>query len=520
MVPAADGRARDRDHDGLSTFYELTRSHTDPGRRDTDGDRLLDYAEVKRYHTNPRRRDTDGDKLLDYAEVKRYHTNPRRRDTDGDKLLDYAEVKRYHTNPRRRDTDGDKLSDYAEVKRYHTDPRRRDTDGDGVPDGVEVVTGRDPQAKGPSKPASVPVPTRTPTPTPTPTPVPGPTPRPVRSCTTTVTSVAALQSAVSAAAPGAVVCLADGSYASLGLSAAKSAEVVAQAQNAGRATITGANLGGSNVTLTGFNVVGQGVRIQAGSDHITVEYNRIAGGGQGVDFVTDDSPTINDTVVRGNQFVGPFEEDAIHLNGYHDGPDADPYGVLIEGNEITNVREDGQHNDCLQSVWVGTGLYFVRNYLHDNACQGFFVKDQASAIDKVVAHDNLIIRNAAGCIPASRCPNFTLSPFQVYGPISSFQMTRNTIWTPEQEPQTTLRGSGWGRVEVDDNVIYRAWSDTSGPFGNYGASNNLACQRQASWPSTGITINCSPPFPNVAAGDYRLPGRGVDWAVADQHYGP
>ena len=45
-------------------------------------------------------------------------------------------------------------------------------------------------------------------------------------------------------------------------------------------------------------------------------------------------------------------------------------------------------------------------------------------------------------------------------------MSRNTIWTPELAPATTLRGSGWGRVDVNDNVIHRAWTDTSAPFGN------------------------------------------------------
>ena len=52
--------------------------------------------------------------------------------------------------------------------------------------------------------------------------------------------------------------------------------------------------------------------------------------------------------------------------------------MLIEGNEITGVRENGNHSDCLQTVWVGDHLVFRKNYLHDNRCQGFFVKDQAS----------------------------------------------------------------------------------------------------------------------------------------------
>ena len=241
---------------------------------------------------------------------------------------------------------------------------------------------------------------------------------------------------------------------------------------------------------------------------MTVESNLITGGGQGVDAGTSSTVQISDVTIRGNKLVGQFGEDAIHTNRYHDS-DGDGYGLLVEGNEITNVREDGNHNDCFQSVWVGDHLVFRRNYLHDNACQGFFVKDQATAIDSVVADDNLIIRNAAGCIPASRCSGFTVSPFQVYGPITSFVMSRNTIWTPELAPATTLRGSGWGRVDVNDNVIHRAWTDARRrcDAGTRGRRDDLACTREGPWPATGFATSCSPPFPDAAGGDYRLPGR-------------
>ena len=92
----------------------------------------------------------------------------------------------------------------------------------------------------------------------------------------------------------------------------------------------------------------------------------------------------DDVTIRGNKFVGPFGEDAIRLNRYHDA-DGDGVGILIEGNEITNVRENGNHSDCLQSVWVGDHLIYRRNYLHDNRCQGFFVKDQATTVATALA---------------------------------------------------------------------------------------------------------------------------------------
>ncbi|MCE7939956.1 MAG: hypothetical protein DYG90_15540 [Chloroflexi bacterium CFX6] len=183
------------------------------------------------------------------------------------------------------------------------------------------------------------------------------------------------------------------------------------------------------------------------------------------------------------------------------------------------MRENGNHSDCLQSVWGGDHLYFRRNYLHNNRCQGFFVKDQPATVDTVVAEDNLMLSNGEPCDPpGSGCGQ--PSVFQLFGPMTNLVMSRNTIWTPEGGSPTTLRDSGWGRVDMNDNVIYRLWSDTSSPFGNYGAVNNLVCSREGSWSSAGLATSCSPGFPNAAGGDYRIAGRGVTWAVADQQFGP
>ncbi len=66
----------DPDHDGLPTWFEVQRSHTNPHKKDTDGDGLSDGAEIKRYHTNPRKADTDGDGFSDGVEIAD-GTNPR-----------------------------------------------------------------------------------------------------------------------------------------------------------------------------------------------------------------------------------------------------------------------------------------------------------------------------------------------------------------------------------------------------------------------------------------------------------
>jgi hypothetical protein len=368
--------------------------------------------------------------------------------------------------------------------------------------------------------ASGTAPTGSTPPPPAPAP-PGAQRRVVRSCSVTVGSTAAAQSAVAGAAPGTVVCLANGSYGKLTLSAGKAGEVVVQSAPPGVTTIAGADMSGSHLTLEGFNVAGDEVTVEPGSDHMTVQFNRISGGYFGVQAGPTTTTPVNDVTIRANKFVGNFGEDAIRLNRYHDS-DGDGIGALIEGNEITGVVEDGAHNDCLQTVWVGDHLVYRRNYLHSNNCQGFFVKDQQSPIDTIVFDDNLIVDHNLPCQPASLCPTWVLSPVQIFGPLTSLHMANNTVWTPFDNGGVYVRGSGWGSFQFVNNVTYRLSApDGAAPFASYSASNNVTCNRENPWPATGVASACSLPFPNPAAQDYRLGnGRGVDWAPADQQYGP
>jgi len=359
-----------------------------------------------------------------------------------------------------------------------------------------------------------------------PEPEPGPGPEPSENCTTTVSSVSAAQSSVASAAPGAVVCLADGSYGKVSLEATKAKPgVTLRAAHPGATTIAGASLQGENLTLARF-VSTSGVTIQPGADGMTVEHNRITGGGEGIDGCPSSTTTCNDMKIIGNQLIGPFGEDGIHLNRYHDG-DGDGVGVLIEGNEISGVRENGSHSDCLQTVWVGDHIVFRKNYLHDNRCQGFFIKDQASLggvsgpIHGVTVEDNLFVRNKEPCgPPLTSCgqPMY----FQVFGPYDGFKMKRNTIWGDGVDSIAAFREGTGSDTVISNNVIYRLWTDTN--MSGVSLTENTLCQREGSWPSTrpGETIACSLPFLNAAKDDYRLSGsnRGVDWAPAEVHYGP
>jgi hypothetical protein len=82
-------------------------------------------------------------------------------------------------------------------------------------------------------------------------------------------------------------------------------------------------------------------------------------------------------------------------------------------------------------------------------------------------------------------------------------------------------------VSITNNVLSRAWTDTTSPFNStYSSSNNLYCNTNyaGSYPSTGFTSNCNPAFPGgtkAGGDDFRLGGsQGVDWAPSQYTFGP
>jgi hypothetical protein len=354
-------------------------------------------------------------------------------------------------------------------------------------------------------------------------PAPPPPPSEPADCSSVVTSTSAARSAVSSAVTGSIVCLANGSYGEVTLNASKAAPgVTLRAQNPGQATIEGASLSGSNLTLARFVSTGS-VVIQPGASSIAVEHNRITGGGQGIDACPTEKTYCSNERIVGNQLIGPFGEDAIHANRYH--------GLLIEGNEITQVRENGAHSDCLQTVWRGDHLTFRKNYLHDNRCQGFFVKDQTLSttglpggpVESINVENNLFLRNREPCgAPLSSCgqPMY----FQLVGPYTGLVMKRNTIWGDGADSIAAFRDGTGSDSLIEDNVIYRLWTDTD--MSPATLRDNTVCMRETSaggsWSTpTGETKSCSLGFANTAADDYRVSGeRGIDWAPAEQHYGP
>jgi hypothetical protein len=350
-------------------------------------------------------------------------------------------------------------------------------------------------------------------------------------CDVTVGSVGAAQSRVSSAGSGKVVCLKSGSYGKLSLRGnGKGAPVTLRPVDAGKATIDGAELSGSGVTLENFQISDE-VEVEEGASRISIVHNHIYGGYFGIDACNSDSTPCNDVAIVGNKLTGPYGEDAIRANRYHDA-NGDGVGLLIEGNEITGVDENGNHSDCLQTVWTGDHLVFRKNYLHDNHCQGFFIKDQnnlcggnssgvCGPVEGVRLEDNLFLRNNAPCANTDCGPSLTV---HIFGPITGgLRIRQNTIWTPEDDLPMALREGPFGAVTMERNVIYRGWTDWRGGFPNWTEREDVVCKWEGYPPlSKSSKRTCNPGFRNPKTDDYRLKkGKaGIDWSPTEVRYGP
>ncbi|HEX4731698.1 MAG TPA: right-handed parallel beta-helix repeat-containing protein [Solirubrobacterales bacterium] len=348
-------------------------------------------------------------------------------------------------------------------------------------------------------------------------------------CGYLATSSEEITSALSTAAPGEVVCVADGSYPELQLEGqflGKGVEV--KAENPGKATIEGATISGVGIALARFEVDGE-VVVEAESKEVTIAHDKITGGYFGIDACNSDTATCDDVKIIGNKLEGPYGEDGIRANRYHDG-DGDGIGLLVEGNEFTGIRENGNHSDCLQTVWTGDHLVYRKNYLHDNRCQGFFVKDQddlcgegegvCGPVEGIRVEDNLLLRNHEPCAEGGTACGQPVY-MHIFGPYTHAVITHNTIWGDHLDSQLALREGVPAGTEVAENAIYRFWTDTDASKADF--RDNTLCRLEGEWPKSrpGSQIDCSPPFRDPASDDFRLPdGRGVDWAPSEEHYGP
>lgn len=332
-------------------------------------------------------------------------------------------------------------------------------------------------------------------------------------CGAVVNSTAAVQTAINAAKNGDVICMADGTYGKLSVSSPAGKQVVVQAEHPGQATIAGATVDGrGGVIVARFRMTGT-FTAAVGSRGATAFQNDIdlnAFSGFGVMACASTTTTCDDVAIIGNKIHGLAEEDAIRANRYH--AVNNPYGLAVAGNEFYGNQEMTDHNDVFQSVWVGDHLYFGYNWIHDFGGQGFFVKDQASAINGLVAEQNIIESQNLPCIPASFCAGFQLSPFQIYGPATNVKIDHNTVgFGKPGAGAAVLTGSLTGTFS--NNAFNTLAVTNSGGSGvNLTGSNNSRCSGNG-WPAPATTLDgvCSAPDPSV---------RGATWNPANEHYGP
>jgi hypothetical protein len=348
-------------------------------------------------------------------------------------------------------------------------------------------------------------------------------------CDALATSTEDITSSLSDAVPGEVVCVADGSYPEVDLEGEFPGQgIEVRAENPGGATIEGATISGEGITFAHFDVNGE-VVIEPESKEVTILHDKITGGYIGIIACNSDTATCDDVKIIGNKLEGPFGEDGIRANRYHDG-DGDGLGLLVEGNEFTHIIENGNHSDCLQAVWTGDNIIFRKNYLHDNRCQGFFVKDQdalcgegegvCGPVEGIRVEDNLLIRNHEPCAEGGTACGQPIY-MHIFGPYTNATITHNTIWGDHLDSQLALREGVPAGTKVEANAIYRFWTDTDAAKADF--RDDTLCRLEGEWPKSrpGMSVDCSPPFRDPAADDYRLPdGRGVDWAPAEEHYGP
>jgi parallel beta helix pectate lyase-like protein/thrombospondin type 3 repeat protein len=541
----SDPRSRDTDRDGLSDRTER-RLGTNATVRDTDGDGLDDGYEVHRLGTNPLSGDTDGDGLSDGLEVM-MGTNPRDGSSPGppapptDPGTPPSDPGTPSPDPGTPPPDpgtpppdpGTPPPDPGTPPPTDTDPPQ--TSITSGPSGTVTAqtaslgfkadeTGSTFQCRldgsswgactSPRSYSSLALGAHTfdvratdgagnvdPTPasrswtveddTPPPPPPPGD-----GTCTSVASSVSQAQSAVSSATAGSTVCLANGTYGAVKLSATKSSPgVTLRAQNPGGATIGSVDMSGRFLTLQGFVVDGD-VTIAAKSQDMAVLDNDITSGGLAV-FLFGDNGLISNVRIAGNRISGlgatvTGENDLIRVHNYR--------GVTIEHNELRNIYESGGHSDIMQSVHGGAGLVIRRNYVHDQGgTQGFFVKD--GALTNLTVEDNLIVDDpkangyAISFYDTSANAN---DPFYTgYGAV----VRRNTI--ADDKSGIAVRGSNT-TVLLEENVTTNLLKESGTVTG------------------TGNVVGGSPTFVDKAAGDYRLSSgaAGITWDPTAQHYGP
>jgi chitodextrinase len=380
------------------------------------------------------------------------------------------------------------------------------------------------------------------------------------SCTTTVSTVAAAESAVSSAAGGDVVCMAAGSYGAINLTGSHSSNVTFEPDpsldpnGAGKVTFSGITINTSYLTVQNFYATGGGITVSGSSPfpgytQDIINHNNVGPtNGYGITVASDTSTPSSYITISGNiihDTSSTSEGDALRLDGWNH--------VTVTGNEEYNIKECPPNYDChtdtLQSYQgndAGTAdiptsnLTITKNYIHDtNGAQGFpFLKD--GDISDVTISDNLSVRMAS---PANEITGIWIDEN-----VTGLTITNNTYQGTSGSIVQGIGSAPSPTINVNHNVFdtFRVTTTQNGASTNYtfsppedydiftDSSKNYGDGSSMGTGSIGPhdVFNTNPGFkcaPNCGNGtpagdDYELAsnpnGIGIDWDPADQAYGP
>jgi hypothetical protein len=396
-------------------------------------------------------------------------------------------------------------------------------------------------------------------------------------CTTTVSDLASVVSQSASQPSGATICIADGSYGTLNLTAGRKDYVTIKAANGpGHVTLSGLTIPSgasflhldgltvSNNTQLGFpasggtgpnhiqiaNTDSKGFQVKAGSHDLLFDHDYSHDGPYG--FLlngsrypvpggccqTSNLPFITNVTISNSKIARP-QADAFQLKGFQN--------VTISNNEITMVTQNGNHNDGVQTVHGGSNLTITHNYFHDGNVELFMIKD--GLVNGLNVTDNLVVRENSSLNPPCNCSTAVFG--QILAPTNAV-IRNNTILQPMLALRSRIGLVGGGNpdypepsnVKLDHNMItqFRAQDDDrGGALGAFATAMTESNDIFGTWtknyltspfPGPGTVFDNSPAYMcgsscgnrTVAGDDYRLafnPSKiGIDWAPSQYRYGP
>lgn len=351
------------------------------------------------------------------------------------------------------------------------------------------------------------------------------------------TPLCSITRALAAAPPGAKVLVRAGSYPALSAGGRRTSSVTVAAYGAEAVSLPSISIAGGAgfLRFEGLHLTGAGrgaaftigdnahdiqlvstevddsddaIIVRPGASNVLFEGNDISSrapgatnGGIGLAFAStstlpgsppgeENDPPISNVTIRNNHFHD-IGIDAIRPSNF--------VNLVVEGNDMEGVKENGEHCDVLQVTFGGRGFVFRDNYIHDNQGQGLFIKD--GEVTNALVENNVFVHNSL---------EITV---QFYDTVN-LTLVNNTVW--DNESNVLLR-AGIRNVVVRNNLFQRLDVDsTSEAAATVHQDYNVI--GGGNWGARGPhDVKGTPKFVNAAGDDYRLAAGspGVDAGTAD-----